>query len=548
MSRPIQPWRFGLLISCLGISLVGSARACRGAEAPAEVAAETNRRLQVEIAVASPVPPVTDEVFLRRVYLDTVGQNPKPSDISAFLLDPDEDKRGKLIEKLLADERFGRNWSRYWRDVILFRKTEDRAQIIAKPLAEYFETQLNANAPWSKIATDLITASGDALENGACGLIIAQQGQPEDTVAEISRIFLGVQISCAQCHDHPTDRWKREEFHQLAAFFPRVASRVMLMPEKLTVSVVAQDFFPFRGRAMGNMRFRGTAEHFMSDLKDPQSRGTQMEPVLFATGDKLPVGTKDSERRSKLAEWITKPENPYFAKAFVNRIWGELCGEGFYEPLDDIGPDRECTAPQTIDYLASEFAKANYDVKWLYQTILATDLYQKESRDRRNPDQPPFQANVAQRLRADQLFDNLLAALGVPEPSGAMRPGMLAGPNRGRRGTPRLVFGVVFGYDPSERKDELVGSIPQALALMNSPGVNGVLRANGFTNLARIARTTADQKALVTQLYLRTLARPPKESELTTCLAYFEEVGNRSEAIEDLQWTLINSTEFLHRK
>jgi hypothetical protein len=286
----------------------------------------------------------------------------------------------------------------------------------------------------------------------------------------------------------------------------------------------------------------------MSDLKNPQSAGTRMEPVLFATGDKLPIGTKDSDRRGKLAEWITKPENPYFAKALVNRMWGELCGEGFYEPLDDIGPDRQCTAPQTLDYLAGKFAKTGYDVKWLYRTILATDLYQKESRDRRNPDQPAFQANVAQRLRADQLFDNLLAALGVPEPTGGMRRGMGGAGARYGFGGPRFQFAFVFGHDPSERKDELVGSIPQALALMNSPSVNGALKANGFTELARIARSISDDKALVMELYLRTLAREPKTSELATCLAYFQEVGNRAEAIEDLQWSLLNSTEFLHRK
>jgi hypothetical protein len=533
-----------------GLSLVfmGAISALPGGEPPGEIAREVDRRLQAEIQVASPVPRVDDEVFLRRAYLDTVGQLPTPREITAFVLDPDEDKRSKVVEKLLADERFGRNWSRYWRDVILYRKTEERAQIIAAPLAEYFETQLNANAPWSKIATDIITATGDATENGACGLIIAQQGQPEETVAEISRIFLGVQIACAQCHDHPTDRWKREEFHQLAAFFPRVASRVILTPENRSINVVANDFFPFRGRAMGNMRFRGTAEHFMSDLKNPQSAGTRMEPVLFATGDKLPIGAKDSERRGKLAEWITKPENPYFAKALVNRLWGELCGEGFYEPLDDIGPDRQCTAPQTLDYLAGEFAKTGYDVKWLYRTILATDLYQKESRDRRNPDQPAFQANVAQRLRADQLFDNLLAALGVPEPTGGMRRGMGGAGARYGFGGPRFQFAFVFGHDPSERKDELVGSIPQALALMNSPSVNGALKANGFTELARVARSISDDRALVMELYLRTLAREPKESELATCLAYFKEVGNRTEAIEDLQWSLLNSTEFLHRK
>jgi hypothetical protein len=426
----------------------------------------------------------------------------------------------------------------------MFRKTEDRAGIITGTLQNYLAESLNTGKSWSQIATDFITAQGDGTENGACGLIIAQQGQPEEITAEVSRIFLGVQLACAQCHDHPTDRWKREQFHQLAAFFPRVASR-QVMGEQRSIEVVVNDSsFGSRFRGPMNMRRNGTLEHSMPDLKKPESRGTQMTPVLFATGQTLPLGTKDADRRGTLAQWITAKENPYFAQSFVNRMWSELTGEGFYEPVDDMGPDRTAVAPQTLDYLGKEFADSGYDIKWLYQTIMATDLYQTPSAPRRGPEDPPMQHNVAQRLRADVLFDNLLVALEASEP-----PSMGGGRYGGFAAafTPRGQFSTAFGYDPSVRRDEVQSSIPQALAMMNSPMIAGTLRGTGRTMLARQLSEIKDDKALTQELYLRVFGREPSQSELTTVQLYIKQVGNRTEAFEDVLWGMVNSTEFLHR-
>ncbi|MCI0357375.1 MAG: DUF1549 and DUF1553 domain-containing protein [Planctomycetaceae bacterium] len=538
-----------LAIAACGIVVLAAIARAPAAE-PADVAAQADKQLRTEVPFASTTKTspgrVRDEIFLRRISLDLVGRVPTPEQIVAFVLDPSRDKRDKAVQKLLADSRYGENWGRYWRDVIMYRKTEERAQIIAGPLESYLVASLNENKPWSQVATDFITALGSAEENGAVGLIMAQQGQPEEVTAEVSRIFLGVQIQCAQCHDHPTDRWKREQFHELAAFFPRVASRLILMQDRRTTEVVANDS-AIAGRFRGpmNMRRFGTPEHHMPDLKDPQAQGTLMTPVLFATGQKLDLGTKDAERRGSLAKWITAKDNPYFAKAFVNRMWSELCGEGFYEPVDDMGPDRHATAPQTLDYLAGQFAASGYDVKWLLRTIMATEMYQLPSAPRRGPEEPPFQAAVAQRLRADQLLDNLLHVLEASEPAaiGPGRPGGGLYRGFGQRGQ----FNAAFGYDPSQRRDEIAGSIPQALAMMNSPMINGAMRGTGQTMLARLLAEIKDDKGLVQELYLKTLAREPSQSELTTCLLFVKQVDNRTEAFEDILWGLVNSTEFLHR-
>lgn len=514
-----------------------------------QVAIDVDRLLERETAVAAAKPAgVDDETFLRRVMLDLIGQPPTPEETTLFVLDTSPDKRALLVERLLADRRFGENWGRYWRDVIFYRRTEDRALIGSELAANYLAEQLNNNVAWDRVATALVTAEGEVMEDGATALFFAHRGEPEAVVAEATRIFNGIQISCAQCHDHPTDRWKRDEFHRMAAFFPRVALRPNPMKGPLDLTVAASDFEPRFGPRMPAMRVRGTLEHYMPDLKDPQARGTLMQPVFFVTGESVPVGTKDELRRTKFATELTRRENPWFARAMVNRVWAELVGEGFYEPVDDMGPDRQCAAPETLDRLATAFTDSNYDVKRLYRIVTQTAAYQRPSRSRRGPDDAPFTANVASRLRGDQIFNQLAGLLGIVEPP----PG--AGPGPGGNGAaaalrrgPRFVFNQVFGYDPSNPREEEVGSVPQALVLMNSPLINAAISSRRGMLAGLLARIPKDDE-LTMELYLRTLGREPNATELAACRDLVKEAGDRGEAYEDILWSLINSTEFLHRK
>jgi hypothetical protein len=489
-----------------------------------------------------------DEVFLRRVYLDFIGRNPSPDEVTAFVLDPSADKRTKVIQRLLSDSRFGENWGRYWRDVIMYHRSDERAQIAAPALNEYLIEQFNKNTPWDEIVRSFITATGDVRENGATGLIMAQDGNTADIASEVSRIFLGVQIQCANCHDHKTDRWKRNQFHELAAFFPRIAVRpVKKDDDKRSFEVVGNDRpFKIQNPKAAN-RPVGSPEHFMPDLKHPETAGTKMQPVFFLTGQRLPFGTPDAQRREDIAKWITSPSDEWFAKAFVNRVWAELVGEGFYEPIDDIGPDRTCTAPKTIDCLAHEFVDSHFDIKRLYQIIASTDAYQRDSRSRRNPNEMPFAANCPERLRGDQLYDALLAALGMTDytpPASAAGAGKKALP----RG-PRNQFDQVFGFDPSTPRDEVTGSIPQALMMMNGPQINRAINGNRpGTELGQLLASTKDDDTVATELYLRCLGREPNKNELQACLKHVKDSKTRAAGFEDVLWALINSTEFLQRK
>lgn len=493
-------------------------------------------------------PRVNDATFLRRVWLDIVGDIPAPEHVTAFLLDPASDKRDRVARELLDNPQYGQNWARYWRDVILLRKLEDRAAIVANPLVVMLTERFNENVPWNEVAAEFITAKGDVRENGATAIIMAQSGRTEETTAEISRIFLGIQIQCSQCHDHPYDRWKREQFHELAAFFPRLAVRPEQSPFQRSFAVVADDQPQGRRRPNADAEGRrGEPEHFMPDLNDPSAPGTRMKPRFFLTSAELAFGSRDAERRSTVATWMT--ENPWFATAFVNRLWGELVGEGFYEPIDDIGPDRTPSAPQAVEFLSRKFETSGYDVKWLFRTICATEAYQRESRPRREVDAQPFTANVAQPLRSDQLFNALLSATEASEtdPSGNRR-GRGPGPN-GRAGNPRQQFEQVFGYDPSEPRTAVSSSIPQALAMMNGSRLNTAVRAiDRQTVLGRLLAEIEDDESLTQELYLRTLSREPTDDELTLALDYCRSTNSRSAALEDLFWALLNSAEFAHRR
>lgn len=570
-----------------------------------QTAAEVDRLLAKELqaAGATPAPRCSDEDFLRRVTFDLAGTAPAPRDVTLFGLDPDADKRARRIDRLLDSDDFARNQARYWRDVIFSRASDMRSQIGRGAFETWMADQLRANRPWDQVVTDLLTATGDVLEDGRTALIFAQGANTEDVAAEVSRIFLGVQIQCANCHDHPTDQWKREQFHQLAAFLPRIALRPKQdggrirsfevvsfdrergrgpfaeNPErafrfldrnrdgKLTKTEVAEtplarafDFILQNGDKDKDgtislaeikelprppMPASGSTEHYMTDPSNPASRGKRIDPAFFLGGDVVPTGLNDHERRAALARFVTSPENEWFAKALVNRVWAELLGEGFSMPIDDMGPERTARYPEVLDALSRAFVASGYDVKWLFRTIANTQAYQRQIRAQDRSGQTPlFASATPTRLRSDQVFDALLTITGATEPQ---LPTNGMGAYRRVR-SPRFVFNALFGFDPSTPQQDITGEVPQALFLMNSPQVNALIRADGRTRLAQLLRDFPQNDDAVSELYLLVLSREPSDTERRICLDYIATVAQRGEAFEDLMWTLLNSSEFLSKR
>lgn len=618
------------LQSWFGLVLVPTAVVLLTADAPAAkkpastirpgaaaVAATLDRLIasEMEQSNVNMAPRCADEDFLRRVSFDIAGQPPSPQRVTLFGLNPDRNKRAEVIDELLASSEFGRNWGRYYRDVVLLGATNMRARIGQATFEEWLVGQFNQNRPWNEVVTEMLTATGDVRENGATALFLAHDSQPAEVAAEASRIFLGIQLQCANCHDHPSDVWKRQQFHELAAYFPRTVLRPILENGmQRSFEVVSVNFDGRRGGPGGGgpeqlrenpervmalldknrdgklskaeaeagpgpfgqiferllqvgdsnkdnmlsvdelkklpepmMQRRGSTEYYMPDLKDPSSKGTRIDPQFFVDHSKPGVELNDLARRSAAAKAFTNPDNPWFARAIVNRVWHEMLGEGFYMPVDDLGPTRTARFPEVLKALADGFVQNNYEVKWLVKTVALTESYQRAVRAKSvSEGELPFAAQTPTRLRADQLFNALVTVLGFEERTPAGGGGMMD--RFAALRAPRNQFHAIFNFDPSTPQEDLTGNVQQALLLMNTPAFRGAISATGNSRLAQIVRQHRDDQDAISEVYLLALSREPTDRELQICQQYLQTVDNRNEAYEDTLWALLNSSEFLSKR
>jgi hypothetical protein len=471
----------------------------------------------------------TDEQFIRRVTLDLTGQLPLPADVSEFTADSASNKRAKLIDKLLASEEFAQHWAHYWRDVVISRLADQRFKFLSSTFEKWLAEELQKNTSWGDIARAIITAKGELRtdepgKNGAAFFLAAHRGNdaPTEQAAETSRIFLGIQIQCAQCHDHPSDQWKRVQFHELAGYFARLRER------------------PVRGAGIQGVELISIpqGEHEMPSKEDPK-KGFITHPQ-FLNGHSPGRNQSDETRRQSLADDIVNKNNYWFAGAYVNRIWGELMGQSFYQPVDDMGPKKEAVFASILTRLTGSFRASNYDIKGLFRDIMNSQAYQRQIRLGESTDQHlHFAAAYPTRLRADALWDSLVSVLGSlgPRPPNDGKPRPFQAGLEGQ-------FKSEFEFDPSLRPDEVEGSVPQALFLMNNQVINQRIKSQGTNLLARILTAYPDNDEALRMVYLRTLARKPTDREMDKCRQFVEKTKDRAEAFEDILWALLNSTEF----
>ena len=327
---------------------------------------------QLTNAGIKPAPRAGDELFLRRVYLDLTGTLPMPADIREFLADKLLDKRARIIDKLLDSDEYAEYWSLYWRNVIASKVSDFKGLFGTRGFDLWMTAQLKANRSWGEITRELLTAGGtidldEPEKNGQAWFLSTRFGMdaPTELAAETSRIFLGIQIQCAQCHDHPSDVWKRRQFHEFAAYFARTREQPIFDKEKKRFTGIKLISLPF-------------AEHQMPDKADPK-KGTIVHPT-FLDGKSPGQRLSDDKRRAALAASITAKDNPWFAAAFVNRIWGTLLGQSFYQPIDDLGPLKEAAMPEVIARLAGAFRGNGYDVKQFFRDVMNSETYQRDMR------------------------------------------------------------------------------------------------------------------------------------------------------------------------
>lgn len=474
---------------------------------------------------------IDDATFLRRASLDLIGRQPTIDELSAFTDDTAADRRARVIDRLLQAPEFGKNWANYWSDTISSKIPPPELTFLSyTTFKAWLADRLNKNAGWDNITRELLSATGDIKANPAVMYVGYHEGRAAKLAAETARIFLGLQLQCAECHDHKFDDWKREHFHGLAAFFGRSAGSLGKAQDGSSTTVKDKE----------------KGEYVMPNVKEPNKKGTTMAPA-FLNGASMALDTPDLKRRSRLAELVTQRDSPYFAKAYVNRIWARLMGRGFYEPADNMAPYQDHVLPAVHEALASHFAAAAFDIKDLFRVIMNTSGYQQKDSIGR---QLGGTKETHSKLNGDEVFQSLVTALGLPN----MTPPAMKATAAIRFPPPpkstRDLVADKFGYDPSLCPEEISRTMAQAMLLMNNDQVQAQINADPKSNtlLSKLLVAEKDDQKLVRRIVRQVLAREANDREVAIALNHVRSAANRGEGFEDILWSLINSAEFTTRK
>jgi hypothetical protein len=481
--------------------------------------AEINRKLAE--AKITPSPICSDDEFLRRAYLDITGVIPSADKTREFLDSKDPAKRAELIDDLLADPHYGRRMADIW-TAKLFPVDSANRFVLKEPFYKWFEEEFNKNVHWDKLVASLVTATGSVGENPAVTYFLANRAVDKltDTTAQH---FLGIQLQCAQCHNHPFTDWKQTEYWGMAAFYSKVRADNPKNANKggdnTQIGVIETN-----GRARG---------------KDFFPESTKTVPAKFLGGAEPKLGPTEAYR-PVLAAWMTSPQNPFFAKAIVNRTWAHLFGRGFVNPVDNILDENPASHPELLDALARHLGTAGeFDLKYLIKAVCLSDTYQRTSKPTaaNKADTKLFSHMQVKVLAPEQLFDSLAEVTGLGR--GAAVPAKKAkGPRGGPQGArAQFVNFFLAGADSASPVDYEAG-IPQALRLMNSPIANnpGAVRT--------VVGSAGSPQEAIERIYLTTLSRRPTADEMAMLTDYVAKAGNRMTGYGDILWAALNSSEF----
>ncbi|MBX3441293.1 MAG: DUF1553 domain-containing protein [Planctomyces sp.] len=462
----------------------------------------------------------SDDEFLRRAYLDAIGRLPTIEEAQVFMNDLSDDKRERLVDRLLETPDYAAFWTMKWADVLRANTNRINAAGVHKFNGWIYEGVLT-DAPMDQFARELLTASGSVYENPAANYWRSSR-DPSDAVETTAQLFLGVRIQCAKCHNHPFERWTQDNYYGVGAAFARVGRKPGPTPNDEII-------FPAAG----------------GELTQPRT-GATMKVHLLLTGDVDDEPGRD--RREIFAEWLTKPENPFFGRSIVNRVWGHLLGRGIVDPVDDFRDSNPASNPQLLDELARQFAERGFSRKWLIRTIMNSHTYQRSARtnDFNKDDEIYFSHATTRMLSAEQLLDSICAVTDVPETF----PGVPAGTRATQLPEPPAdhYFLKIFGQPQREMACECERSsesnLSQALQMINGPTVHNKLRDDAG-RINRMIEAGASDDEIITTLYLAGVSRTPTTQELETARTHVAASESRRFGLEDVGWALLNTKEFL---
>jgi hypothetical protein len=492
----------------------------------------------------------TDGEWCRRVYLDLVGRIPSVDELAAFTSDKDKFKKERLVNKLLYDDQYtgeyARNWTTVWTNLLIGRTggTQDDSLISRPGMQKYLRDSFARNKPYHQLVSELVTATGRVAPgseefNGAANFLIdkVNEEQAAQATAATTKLFLGLQVQCTQCHNHPFNDWKQQKYWEMNAFFRQV--RAFRGASELESPQLAnQDYAGESGNP-------DEADLFY-ELRNGQIK---VAYPVFVDGTEIPRSgyVNVVNRRSEFSKMMVA--SPYFAKTIVNRTWSHFLGYGFTKPVDDLGPHNVPSHPELLEYLAQEFQKSGYDLKKLMTWVVLSRPYALSSQRSSNNEKddpmlggpPRFSHFYIRQMSAEQLYESLLVSTQTGQAQGSYEE------QEERKNRWLQQFSTAFGNDEGGEATIFNGTIPQILMMFNGEMIRAATSGESGTIIdSLVTNTKLKDQQRVEQLYLAGLARLPSREELKTAQELLAaRNGDVRQMLRDQWWIILNSGEFI---
>jgi Protein of unknown function (DUF1553)/Protein of unknown function (DUF1549) len=486
-----------------------------------------------------PSPPASDSEFIRRAYLDAAGILPAPAEVEKFLKDSSPDKRNQLIDSLIERPEFVDYWSYKWSDLLLVSSN----RLSNEEMWSYYNwirDGVASNKPWNKFVYQIVTATGKTAENGAANYWVIHR-DPLDTSENMAQAFLGITITCAHCHNHPLAKWTQKDYYGMANLFARVRLKT---------------FAPGGFRPAVGPLFNDVTVYSAPTGEFTDDRYMVALPPKPLDAKALPE-TAPGDTRLYFAKWLTSPENPFFARNIVNRIWRNFMGRGLVEPVDDLRDTNPATNDELLNGLVKDFTAHDFDIEYLIRTIMQSATYQTSSQPlKENADDDKYGSHyVIKRLPAEVLLDAYSQVAQAPEKFDGYPVGMraLQLPDTAVKSYFLNAFGRPIRQQTRESERTSVPTITQALHIINGDTLNNKLRAPG-SSVDMLLKLGFSDEQIVDYLYLAAFSRHPKDSERAALVealstAEHQKVEGvddpRRAALVDMSWAMLTSEEFM---
>ena len=546
-----------LIITVIGVAVDAFAQAASTSDSGIPEVKFINQQIRQQWAdyQIKPSMKATDGEWVRRVYLDIIGRVPTVEELQAYTSDRDREKKVKLVQSLLHDdkytEEYAKNWTTIWTNVLIGRSggTERNSLTNREGLQKFLRDSFARNKYYNEMVYELVTATGSNSPgqenfNGAVNFLTMKLEENATlATAQTSRIFLGLQVQCTQCHNHPFNEWKQQKFWEMNAFFRQTRALRRYEPGTRNVSHVELVNESFQGEGL-------TKDPDKADIYYELRNGiTKVAYPVFVDGQTIdPSGyVEDVIRRDELGKLMI--ESRYLDKMLANRIWAHFMGYGFTKPIDDMGPHNPPTHPELLDYLGQQIRKKNFDLKQIISWVALSEPYALSSRTNSSNESlddpllgesPKFSRFYMRQMRAEELYESLLTATRAHEGRGDYE----AQEELKSRWLGQFV--VAFGNDEGEETTNFNGTIPQALMMFNGDLVKKATDSNKGSFLSELAESNLNNTQKINHLFEAAFARKPSTNEVKVAnQLLIARKGDLTAALQDIWWAVLNSNEFI---